>query len=101
MQGVPTRGEWQAERIGADYRGRNEKGMALRITATEESDPRRTDVALVYYKPEWEEAAANARLIAGAKLMHEALVKIAAESGLEERALRTIARTTLRKLGSL
>lgn len=60
-----TPGPWKAERIGGNYQGTKEKGMAFRILSGT-GDPHMYEIGLLYYKPMWEQAEANARLIEGA-----------------------------------
>lgn len=61
-----TRGPWRVERIGANHHNGKEKGMAFRIVAPEANTPERWDIAVVYFKPDFGEAAANARALAAA-----------------------------------
>ena len=68
-----TKGPWHFERIGANWRNAHEKGMAVRITAPEVSGAAEWDIGVLYYKGLWETAEANARLIAAAPEMLEAL----------------------------
>lgn len=71
--GKHTPGPWRAERIAMSWRSEKERGMALRITAPEANGPKRWDISAVYYKPDVEETEANARLIAAAPALLEAL----------------------------
>ena len=75
-----TPGPWQAVRVGGDYKRKGEKGMMHRIQSKTASDPRRVDIGVAYYKPEFEEGIANARLIAAAPRMYS-FVASKADSG--------------------
>src|ERR1043166_1098245 len=61
-----TPGPWRSVRISTGQRSGKEEGMCFRIEAPEASSEARWDVALTYYKPAFEEAEANARLLAAA-----------------------------------
>ncbi len=67
-----TPGPWHVERIGSGYRSQQEKGMMHRIIA-DSGDHRHYEIGTIYYKPMAEEGEANARLIAAAPELLEAL----------------------------
>lgn len=73
-----TPGEWKAERIGADYQGSKETGMAYRIIAPNAGHPADREIAILYYKPDFRDSEANARLIAAAPCLYRALEVISA-----------------------
>ena len=56
-----TPGPWTAHRIGNE----GPKGLAFRIESGS-GEPKENEVAVTYYKPYWEQADANAKLIAAA-----------------------------------
>ena len=76
MQSKHTPGPWRAERIGGAWRGSKEKGMAFRVEAPESSTAKNWDVAVIYNKPLFEDAQANARLIAAAPDLLAALTRL-------------------------
>ena len=76
-----TPGPWQAERIGGTPYDGKEKAMSFRIVA-DTSDPKEREIAILYYKPYFEAAKSNARLIAAAPdLLEAAELYVLAECG--------------------
>lgn len=67
-----TPGPWKVERIGIE-RGRTERGMLFRIDAPDACHVRDSQIAVLYPKRQFEDAEANARLIAKAPELYEAL----------------------------
>ena len=66
-----TKGNWEAERISYNWMSQKEKGMAFRIKSPD-LNLEQQDIGVLYYKPMFEEAEANANLIAATPDLLEA-----------------------------
>jgi len=70
-----TKGPWKYERIECrsfTIGNKQEKGMLWKIVAPEAYDNKCREIGILYYKPMFEEAQANASLIAAAPDLLEA-----------------------------
>lgn len=67
--------KWEAERIGSNWLCQKEKGMAFRIKAPDRNLEQQ-DIGVLYCKPTFAEAEANAKLIAAAPELLERLKQL-------------------------
>lgn len=69
-----TEGPWRSQRIGASHNAK-EKGMAFRILSAS-YEPEERELGIVYNKPYFEAAQANAALMADAHLLLAEVVRL-------------------------